>query len=82
MPPEAMQRKIEALMRRGKGPRYTSLPERQIGDVCGGGEGIILGCVYETRVGKTIFITKTAKGAALHMLLVHEYAHYLYNWRH
>ena len=82
MPPVEMQQKIEAVLRSGKAPGYMAIPERRIADICGRGEHLVLGCVYETAVGKTIFIAQTSKGEARHMLLVHEYAHYLYNWQH
>jgi hypothetical protein len=82
MPPVEMQQRIETLIRTGKAPRYVTMPERRIADICGRGEHVVLGCVYETGVGKTIFIAETSRGEARHMLLVHEYAHYLYDWRH
>src|SRR5690242_11138569 len=72
MPPPEMQQKIEALIRSGEAPGYITMPERRVGDLCGRGEKVVLGCVYETKVGKTIFIASTTAGEARHMVLVHE----------
>lgn len=82
MPPKGLQDKIAGLMATGDTPAYLSLPQASISAICGPNLSHVLGCVVETRVGKTIFISRGVSGEARRMLLMHEFAHYLYGWHH
>lgn len=82
MPSQAMQDKIAALVEKGEAPAYLELPQENIDSICGPDRDHLLGCTFESALGKSIFITDRVSGEAKRMLLVHEYAHYLYDWHH
>lgn len=81
MPPLHMRTEIERLMRAGRAPRYTILSPAQMRHRCRGAE-IILGCTKRLRNLRAIYISSGLKAEERHMVLVHEYAHYLYRWEH
>ena len=81
MPPESMQIEIERLMRSRKAPHYTVVTPTQMHQRCKGA-AIILGCTKSMMGLKVVYVSSKVKGRELHMVLVHEFAHYLFDWRH
>lgn len=81
MPPKAMRQKIERLMRSGKAPGVVMIAPRQMQARCGV-HGHLLGCVTGLGGMQVIYIRKGMSRELEHMALVHEYAHYLYDWEH
>jgi hypothetical protein len=81
MPPEPMQKQIERLMRAGTAPHYTVVTPDQMRKRCKGG-AIILGCTKSMMGLKVVYVSSKVKGPELHMVLVHEFAHYLFDWKH
>lgn len=89
MPPEAMQRKIVALMQKGRAPAYKSIPKAELEAACGHQniEWVLLGCTTNSplvrlQYGVDVVIWSGLKGTDRHYVLVHEYAHKLYGWTH
>ena len=81
MPPEPMQTEIERLMRAGRAPHYTVVTPAQMHKHCKGA-AIILGCTKSMMGLKVVYISSELKGHERHMVLVHEFAHYLFDWKH
>ena len=81
MPPEHMRKDIARLMREGRAPRYLKLGQSELRRRCPG-TSRILGCTKSLKNLKVIYISNLLKGEELQMVLIHEFAHYLYDWKH
>lgn len=82
MPPTAMRTKAEQHLRNGTGPGIVMVEPHQMEKKCNS-RGYLLGCV--TPLGKRmgiVFIRKGMSRELTHMAKVHEFAHYLYDWKH
>lgn len=81
MPPAWMRRQIEARMRQGKVPGYVEVSTGRIKDACRADEDL-LGCVVTYHGLKVTYIRRGLNDRTRHMVLLHEYAHDLYDWTH
>jgi Zn-dependent protease with chaperone function len=81
MPPEHMRERIHQLMQAGRAPRYLQLHPRELRRRCPGTIHI-LACTKSVRNLKVIYVSSLLKDEELQMVLVHEFAHYLYDWKH
>lgn len=81
MPPAWMRTQIEARMRAGTVPGYVEVTSGRIKDACAADEDL-LGCVVTFRGLKVTYVRSGLSAETKHMVLVHEYAHDLYDWKH
>lgn len=88
LPPERMRRDIAALIRAGKAPKHVALSMRDLKQACLGRQvkWVLLGCaggsVQTLLYGAPILIWEGLRGDDQDFVLVHEMAHYVYDWRH
>lgn len=84
MPGAAMRAVIEQRMRRGDVPRVLEVSPAEINAKCRNSvDAYLLGCTVGFRsLGKLIFIRTGMNRELTHFVLVHEYAHALYGWKH
>lgn len=81
MPPAWMRTQIEARMRAGTVPGYVEVSGGRLKKACRAHEHL-LGCVVTFEGLKVTYIRSGLSAATKHMVLVHEYAHDLYDWKH
>lgn len=81
MPPPHMRESIARLMQTARAPRFIRLSPQQLRRRCPGSTNV-LGCTKTMRTLKVVYVNSLLEGEELRMVLVHEYAHYLYDWKH
>lgn len=81
MPPQHMRDEIAALVQAGQAPRFLRLHPRQLRQRCPGAFDV-LGCTRSMRNLKVVYVSSLLRGEELRMVLEHEFAHYLHDWKH
>ena len=81
MPPQHMRDGIARLMQAGRAPHFLRLHPRQLRQRCPGAVDV-LGCTRSMRNLKVVYVNSLLQGEELRMVLEHEFAHYLYDWKH
>lgn len=81
MPPQHMRDGIRKLMQTGRAPHFLRLHPRQLRQRCPGAFHV-LGCTKSLRNLKVVYVSSLLRGEELQMVLEHEFAHYLYDWKH
>lgn len=81
MPPAWMRKQIEARMSQGRVPGFVEVPSGKLRDACIADEDL-LGCMVNLKGLKVTYIRSGLSAEVKHMVLLHEYAHDLYDWKH
>lgn len=81
MPPAWMRQQIEQRMRQGRVPGFVEVPAAKIRSACVADEDL-LGCMINLQGLKVTYIRSGLSAELKHMVLLHEYAHDLYDWKH
>ena len=81
MPPAWMRQQIEARMDQGRVPGFVEVPTRKLRESCATHEDL-LGCMVDYKGLKVTYIRAGLSADVKRMVLLHEYAHDLYGWRH
>lgn len=81
MPPSWMRRQIEQRMSQGKVPGFVEVSPARLQQNCAAHEQL-LGCVINFQGLKVTYVRAGLTADVRHMVLVHEYAHDLYDWQH
>lgn len=81
MPPAWMRQQIEARMARGDVPGFVEVPSGKLRKNCVADEDL-LGCMVDMMGLKVTYIRSGLPSDVRHMVLLHEYAHDLYAWKH
>lgn len=81
MPPAWMRKQIEARMSQGRVPGYVEVPSGKLRKACVADEDL-LGCMVNLKGLKVTYIRSGLSAEVKHMVLLHEYAHDLYDWKH
>ena len=81
MPPAWMRKQIEARMNRGEVPGFVEVPTAKLSKACVADEDL-LGCMVNLKGLKVTYIRAGLSAELKHMVLLHEYAHDLYDWKH
>ena len=81
MPPKWMRKQIEQRMSQGRVPGYIEVPASRLRRTCRADEAL-LGCVVNLKGLKVTYIQAGLPKDVRHLVLVHEYAHDLYDWEH
>jgi hypothetical protein len=81
MPPAWMRKQIEQRMNRGRVPGYVEVSTSKLRRACIADEDL-LGCMVNLKGLKVTYIRSGLSKDVKHMVLLHEYAHDLYDWKH
>jgi hypothetical protein len=81
MPPAWMRKQIEARVARGQVPGFVEVPSSKLRKSCIADEDL-LGCMVNLKGLKVTYIRSGLSAEVKHMVLLHEYAHDLYDWKH
>jgi hypothetical protein len=81
MPPAWMRKQIEQRMNSGRVPGYVEVSASKLQQKCRAHDQL-LGCVVNFNGLKVIYVRTQLTADVRHMVLVHEYAHDLYDWVH
>ena len=81
MPPAWMRQQIEQRMRQGRVPGFVEVPTAKLRKACKVALDLF-GCVINLHGLKVTYIRSGLSAELKHMVLLHEYAHDLYDWKH
>lgn len=81
MPPAWMRKQIELRMAQGRAPGFVEVSSSRLAKACTARQEL-LGCMINLQGIKVTYIRSGLSAETRHMVLVHEFAHDLYNWRH
>ncbi|RYH04713.1 MAG: hypothetical protein EON57_09180 [Alphaproteobacteria bacterium] len=81
MPPAWMRKQIEQRMNQGRVPGYVEVSTGKLRRACIADEDL-LGCMVNLKGLKVTYIRSGLSKDVKHMVLLHEYAHDLYDWKH
>jgi len=81
MPPAWMRQQIENRMSQGRVPGFVEVPSSRMRQSCAAHEDL-LGCMVNIDGLKVTYIRSGLSAEVKHMVLLHEYAHDLYEWKH
>lgn len=81
MPPAWMRAQIERRMSQGRVPGFVEVSSGKLRKACAVHEAL-LGCMVNFNGLKVTYIRSGLSPEVRHMVLVHEYAHDLYDWVH
>jgi hypothetical protein len=81
MPPAWMRKQIEARMSKGRIPGFVEVSSAKLRKACIS-HWELLGCMVNLKGLKVTYIRSGLSPEVKHMVLVHEYAHDLYDWKH